>query len=330
MPRRLTPAQYAAEVRKQQRAIDEYNRKARQHNAKVLADERKRQREIDEYNRKARDHNRRTLRAVNEHNRQVRANRRRLAQEVARLESTVRRISVPYESSVHLLRTSFRRIEQSAGSSAGFNEELFDLSEGETANSVAALNAMLAAPANVEPTDDAVAELQRTSISSELSDVDPDLDARWRGALYALSPRNPDAARHFCTSAREMLSRLLETSAPDEVVLDADPNCDRTPQGTVSRRARICFCLRRSGFHDPALEDFVDQDMENVLALFVEFNEGTHGDAGRFGLEQLRAIKGRVEDAIRFVHRIVAGRSTTGAESPRLGEDLSNGQRARD
>lgn len=324
MPRRLTPAQYQAEIRRQQRAIDEHNRKARQHNAqvvrdindhnrqaashnaKVLADERKRQREIDDYNRKARAHNERLVRAAKEHNRQVRANRQRLAREVARLESTVRQTSLPYESSVDVLRTSFRRLEESAGSSLGLNEELLDLSEGETANSVAVLNAMLAQPADIEVTDGEIAEFQRTSIANELTDVDPDLDARWRGALYALSPRNPDAARHFCTSAREMLSRLLETAATDQVVVDADPNCDRTPQGAVSRRARIRFCLRRSGSYDPALEDFVEQDIENVLALFGEFNEGTHGGAGRFGLEHLRAIKSRVEDAIRFVHRILA------------------------
>lgn len=324
MPRQLTPAQYQAEVQRRQRAIDEYNRKARQHNAqvardiddynrrakahnaKVLADERNRLREIDEYNRKARDHNERTVRAINEHNRQVRSNRQRLAQEVARLESMPSRISVPYETSVSVLRTTFRRLEESAGRGPGLNEEFFDLSEGETANSVAALNAMLSHPAEVEATDDEVAELQRTSITNELVGVDPDLDARWRGALYALSPRNPDAARHFCTSAREMLSRLLDTAAPDGVVLAADPNCDRTPQGTVSRRARIRFCLLRSGSHDSALEDFVEDDIANVLALFGEFNEGTHGGAGRFGLEQLRAIKSRVEDAIRFVRRILA------------------------
>ena len=41
-----------------------------------------------------------------------------------------------------------------------------------------------------------------------------------------------------------------------------------------------------------------------MIALFDEFNSGTHGSAGRFGLDQLRALKIRVEDAIRFVYRI--------------------------
>lgn len=329
MVRRLTPAQYQAELRRQQRAIDDYNRKAQQHNARVerevreynrraaahnaqvLADQKRRQREIDDYNRKVKAENQRTNRAIDAHNRQVRANRQRLAQEITRLESQSRRTVIPYESSVNELRVSFAELERRETSPTDVEHELFNLSEGETANSVAALNALLAEPSEAEATDDEVSELQQTSIGAELVDVDPDLDARWKGALFSLSPRNPDAARHFCTSAREMLSRLLETAAPDDKVVDADPACDRTPQGSVSRRARIRYCLRSTGAHDEALEDFVENDMENVLALFAEFNKGTHGGAGSFHLEQLRAIKMRVEDAIRFVHRILPATTPT-------------------
>lgn len=323
MVRRLTPAQYQAELRRQQRAIDDYNRKAQQHNARVesevkeynrraaahnaqvRADQKRRQREIDDYNRKAKAENQRTGRAIDAHNRQVRANRQRLAQEVSRLESQSRRAVIPYESSVDELRVSFAELERSETTPARVDPEMLDLGEGETANSVAALNAMLAEPADAEATDDEVSELQQTSIGAELAEVDPDLDDRWKGALFSLSPRNPDAARHFCTSAREMLSQLLETAAPDDKVVGADPACDRTPHGSVSRRARIRFCLRHAGAHDEALEDFLEKDMENVLALFAEFNKGTHGGVGSFHLEQLRAIKTRVEDAIRFVHRIL-------------------------
>lgn len=40
--------------------------------------------------------------------------------------------------------------------------------------------------------------------------------------------------------------------------------------------------------------------------MFHEFNDGTHGNAGRFNLRQLQAIKRRVEDAVRFVARSAA------------------------
>jgi hypothetical protein len=50
----------------------------------------------------------------------------------------------------------------------------------------------------------------------------------------------------------------------------------------------------------------VDDDIDNVITLFDDFNSGTHGGAGCFDLAQLTAIKTRVEDAIQFLHRIVS------------------------
>ena len=45
--------------------------------------------------------------------------------------------------------------------------------------------------------------------------------------------------------------------------------------------------------------------MKNVLQLFREFNDGTHGTAGRFSLDQLSAIKTRVEHAVEFLWSII-------------------------
>jgi hypothetical protein len=89
-------------------------------------------------------------------------------------------------------------------------------------------------------------------------------------------------------------------------VLAVDPNCARTPQGSISRRARVHHCLNRRGGYDPALEAFINADLENVLSLFDEFKSGTHGEAGRFDLSGLAAIKLRVEGAIQFVSRIAS------------------------
>lgn len=119
------------------------------------------------------------------------------------------------------------------------------------------------------------------------------------------NPQNPDASRHFCTSAREILTAILETSAPDEEVLAADPQAARTQDNRITRRAKIDYCLRRVGRYDSDLAGFVDDDIDNVLSLFGEFNSGTHGEAGRFTLRQLGTLKQRVEDAIAFLYRIV-------------------------
>jgi hypothetical protein len=211
---------------------------------------------------------------------------------------------VAYRRSVMTLQQSFERIEAAseAGTWSG-GDDLFELSEGETANSLAVLNALVAEPGQAPRSEDG--SLQATSLAGELAQISPDLDARWHGALYALSPMNPDAARHFCTSSREILAGILESEAPDDVVLEANPMADRTDDGRVTRRARIRFCLDKRGTYDADLASFVEEDLENVITLFRDFNDATHGSAGRFDLPQLSAIKQRVEDAIRFLYRIV-------------------------
>lgn len=286
MVRRVSPAQLRSQIRqaqqKAQRAVNNYNQSVRKVNQA-----------IDSYNREARAHNAR-----------VRANQQRLQREIAKLKSrpTTTRY-VTYGSSVQTLQHSLTRVETAVQTGAWRDDRnLLDLAEGETANSVAALNTLLADPA--EATEDGL-DLQATGIGSELAEINPDLDARWRGALYALSPKNPDAARHFCTSAREMITTILELEAPDVAVKAAVPDYPKTPNGGVSRRARIQYFIQRRGEGHESLTEFVDEDINSVIALFDEFNRGTHGSAGSFSLGQLNAIKNRVEGAIRFIHRLI-------------------------
>ena len=292
MARRMSPSQIRSQLRraeqKQRQAISKYNSDVRKYNSD-------RKRAVDSYNREVRAQNAR-----------VRANRQRLRREISRLSSsTTTSRYVVYRESVHTLQQSFSRIETAADTGTwNAGEELLDLSEGETANSVGVLNALLAPPEEIGAREDDGA-LQETSITNELSVIDPDLEARWRGALFALNPRNPDAARHFCTSSRELLTAILELHAPDAAVQAASDRYERTLDGGVSRRARIRYCLERRGTYDAELEDFVENDLDNVIALFRDFNDGAHGSAGRFDLAQLGAIKTRVEDAVHFLHRIV-------------------------
>jgi hypothetical protein len=308
VPSRKSPSQIQAELRRLQqrqrqavsnynREVDKYNRAVRQavneHNSNV----RKVKQSIDRYNSAARTHNAK-----------VRANQERLRREVARLNSASRTqtVRVTYRTSVERLTSSFATLERQAESAGWADSDVLEFTSAETANSVAALNALLREAPATEASDEEVDELQLTRIGNELANLDRDLDSRWRGALFALNPRNPDAARHFCTSAREMLSDVLTLVAPTEQVVAQDPECERTDQGNVSRRARIRFCLRRSGFALDGLAEFVDADIDNVIDLFGEFNSGTHGSAGRFSFEQLRTLKARVEDAVLFVMRIAA------------------------
>lgn len=293
MARRVTPAQLRSQIRqaqqKQRQAVNKYNAAARKHNASV-------KRAVDSYNREVRAHNAR-----------VRSNQQRLKSEIQRLRSTSTTRYVTYQQSVVTLRRSFVSVESAVddGRWTG-GDDLLNMAEGETANSVAVLNALADEPAQTE--DESVyATLQATSLTEDLIAMSPDLHDRWRGALFALSPRNPDAARHFCTSAREIITNILESEAPDQVVLEANPAADRTREGRVTRRARIRYCLDHRGI-DAELVTFVEDDIDNVVALFQEFNDATHGEAGRYDLSQLAAIKRRVEDAVAFLIRVLGRR----------------------
>lgn len=287
MARRISASQFRSKLRQieqqQRQAISRYNQQVRRVNSA-----------IDNYNREARAHNAR-----------VRANRQRLQNELRRLaQPTNTTVRTTYRTSFQTLHRSFVRLEAAAEQpSWRVTDEVFDLAEEETANSVAALNALTQPDRGDGPDDPS---LRATLITRELVDIDPDLDARWRGALFALNPQNPDAARHFCTSSREILTTVIDGAVTDEEVLTANADAEKTPDGSVSRRARIRHCLQRRGLFASELVDFVEADVDDVIALFGEFNSGTHGAAGRFTLDQLRTLKVRVEHAIGFLYRLVA------------------------
>lgn len=275
--------------------------------------ERKQKRAVDDYNRAVRDFNRKTKQAVDNYNREVRAhnarvraNRQRLLNELGRLGRGARSARLTsFRSSSQTLHHRFTRVElrvQGTTPSA-WQDRFLDLSENETANSIAVLNALDGQSADVA--DDPQPRLTDTAVTNELAALSEDLDRRWRGALFALDPQNPDAGRHFCVSAREVFTRFLELCAPDAEVFVAYPTCDRQENGRPTRRARIRLLLSRKNAAANEFEDFVDQDVQNILDLFRVFNDGTHGSPGKFSMHQLRSVKRRVEDGILFLGNLV-------------------------
>lgn len=307
-------------IAEQNRRIAEHNRKVIQsvndHNRKVYQTNK---RNVDNYNRevaRVNAANRQAVnnynRAVDAHNARVRANRQRLQSEIARFNSqpVANTRHVTYLTSVQTLHRSFERIEEASerGTWAA-GDELFEMAEGETANSVAALNALEGRAGDAADDD----QVQPTVITTELSEIDADLHERWEGALFALNPRNPDAARQFCTSAREILVKILDLKAPDKTVRAAWPNVQLTENNQVLRREKIRFCLAQVGHQDAQLATFVDDDIHDVMELFKLFNPATHGAAGLYSFAQLGTIKRRVEGAIQFLHRIVSGMNLTPA-----------------
>ena len=246
--------------------------------------------------------------AVRTHNNRVRSNQQRLKSELARLRSSsASQRVVTYRTAVFRLTESYERLDATAQTRSLSNKEnyIYDLSEREAANSVSLLNALEGDEEAGNEPDDA-SDLQSTLITDEISSLSEDLDSRWRGALFSLNPKNPEAARHFCTSVREVFHGIIELSAQDEEVEAALPGCDRTPQGSVTRRAKMAYRLRAKGITNTELEAFANENIDNVLALFKELNGGTHGLSGALSLTALRAIKKRVEDGLQFLCRIAA------------------------
>jgi hypothetical protein len=252
-------------------------------------------RAVDNYDREARVHNA-----------QVRANRARLQQALRQLQSqpTVTTRFVTHRSSVQSVQQSFVRLESAAESGAWTDHrDLLDLAEGEAAASAETLNALLTE--RTDEVDEEEVRLRDTTITNELLELGGDLDSRWRGALFALSPRNPDAARHFCTSTRELLTDLVDHCATDAEVLAANPNAPRTDRGNVSRRARIMHRLALRGETSTELAEFVEVDVDEVIALMKESSDGTHGPVGRLDTFELKVFKARAEGVIKFLHRVL-------------------------
>ena len=291
MVRRISVSQLRSRLQqaqqKQKQAISKYNQDVRQHNQKV--------------NQAINKHNQ----AVRTHNSRVRANRQRLRSELMRLSHQPTTIArhVAYRTSVHTLHEAYTHLEQRAEAQqlSPTYDRILDLSERETANSLEVTNRLLEKETDSE---EHVDPSQDSSLLDQLRGISEDLDDRWHGAVFALNPNNPDAARHFCTSAREIITQILEIKSPDKEVINLLPNCDKTDQRKPTRRAKIKYLLHRNGMTEGILEEFVEQDMENIVQLFRVFNQGTHGKAGSFGFQQLAAIKKRVEDGIIFLAEI--------------------------
>lgn len=290
MARRITPSQFKNMLRKtareQKRAIDKYNHEVKKYNQEVKRVVNKYNREVNNYNSKVRTHRQQIQRELNK---------------LKRLSSSSTRYKV-FQRSVYTLHDSYIKLEErsvdTSASPQHQQKSIYEFAERENANNLKLMNALLGS--DMEAVDEDVDTLQSSTLN-QLKSISSDLDNRWEGALFSLSPHNPDASRHFCTSAREIFTQIMDIKAPDDKVLDLFPECDKTGRGKPTRRSKIKYLLHQKGIEDDSLEEFAEQDINNILELFRVFNDGTHGSSGKFTLSQLLSIKRRVEDGIGFL-----------------------------
>ncbi len=262
MSKRINISQLKSKLRqlesKQRQAIAHYNQGVRKYNAGV----RNLKNAIDHYNQEVRAYNSRQ-----------RLNQQRLQSELRRLQSQQGTRYSVLRISVSRLYTVYTRMEQSAAtrSLSTADNYFLDLAEREAANSVGFINALLE-PELFEETS----PLQQTAITDEIAMISEDLDTRWHGALFALNPANPDAARHFSTSCREIFSQILDIKAPDNIVFASLPGAERTERGNATRRSKIEFLLLQKCVLLEEMAEFASEDIGNIIDLFDILNVGTH------------------------------------------------------
>src|SRR5439155_9335890 len=114
-----------------------------------------------------------------------------------------------------------------------------------------------------------------SALEDGLTELDPGLLNVWRGARVALSPQNPDRARHVAVSLRELFTTVLHRLAPDDSVKEWTSDPDHYDEkGRPTRRARYQFICRT--INDGPFTKFVDLDMRFALAFLDAFQGGTH------------------------------------------------------
>lgn len=248
-------------------------------------------------NHKINDYNR----AVKRYNSNLRKNQSKIKSELMKFQrnSTIRVSSSTYKISVINVNQSYDRLSQKYDFEDNSNRyrNFLEKIEEENANNLEVANVIL----NNDEINNEGYSLEENIVSNKLLNISEDLDNRWKGAIFSLNPKNPDATRHFCTSTREIFIQIIDTEAKDNDVIHAFPDCEKTNNGTVSRRSKIKYLLHKKGVNDIDIENFVHTDIENILSLLYELNGGTHGQAGKYSINQLKSIKKRVENGLNFL-----------------------------
>lgn len=294
MVKKVSPSQLRSMARKAQQ---DYNRAVNQANRAIKDYNREVKRAVDNYNAEVRRYNSK----VRQYNVKVRRNRQIINSQLRKMNTTV-----TVQSSYTVSARTMQRYYDDVGNTyyegvevTPEQETILDLVDQEQATSLVTENFIV----NDIVPDESPEDLE---IGNRLAMVSDDLNSRWRGAVFALSPNNPDATRHFCTSTREIFSQLLDMKAPDPDVFAFDPNCEVTPEKkTPTRRSKIAYLMRKKGLSESVIA-FADADIGNINELFKTLNGGTHGPAGKYEYEKLLQVKKRVEQGIIFLCEICA------------------------
>ena len=155
-----------------------------------------------------------------------------------------------------------------------------------------------------EPNDPDETEIIKEKLSIESIDklrpllikLDPELLNLWIGAKECTSSDNPDNARHFNISLRELFTHVLHKLAPDEEIKSWSVNPEDFSRERPTRDARLRYIYR--GIDDKSFSPLIKKFISFTLELMVFLNQGTHKQKINMGDEQFKLILMQIEFSI--------------------------------
>ncbi len=181
--------------------------------------------------------------------------------------------------------------------SAGFNleDDLLTLSSKGLVNSSSildqlAVNDNFELPFYEEKLVHFESDIQKTEgkLEEMLRVLDPEFLKMLKGAERALDSNNPDRARHFGTSLRELFNHVLRQLAPAPKVEDWTNDENHYHNGRPTRRARILYISRKTKSN--SFKDYLHSDVKSVLEFTSLFHGITHKKISGYSKQQLRGM----------------------------------------
>lgn len=149
---------------------------------------------------------------------------------------------------------------------------------------------------------DEIRESTKDSVIIKLEAVNEHWVPMLEGARQALVSTNPDKTRHCITSLRELFTQVMQHLSPDEQIREWSKSPDDFDKNRPTRKARLRYIVR--DINQGSFSNFVEKDIESLLAAVQVFNAGTHNPKNKFTEKQLSALIARMEGAIQFLFSI--------------------------
>ena len=115
-----------------------------------------------------------------------------------------------------------------------------------------------------------------------------------QGAEQSLKSTNPDKVRHTITSLRELITQVIHRLAPDDQIKATYKESQWYSNNKPTRRARLHFILTKNYGNDLLL-DFIEKDINAILALFDLYQRCTHEIISNISPDQLYFILARTK-----------------------------------